>query len=183
MVVGIAVTLAGVAWVILEKENAGSEPVVRGRTKVYGILLGLGGAVGQGVGLAISKYGITRAAADPNFPLNPLSATLMRMLVAAVFLWIMIALAGKAPGVFRSFRDRKAMGQTLGGASMGPFMGVWLSMVAITYTYTGVAATLMSLMPVIVIPVIWILYRQRTSWRGLAGAAVAVAGVAILFMA
>jgi drug/metabolite transporter (DMT)-like permease len=34
-----------------------------------------------------------------------------------------------------------------------------------------------------VIPLLWLVYRQRTSPRGILGAAVAVAGVAILFLA
>jgi len=40
----------------------------------------------------------------------------------------------------------------------------------------------MSLMPVLIIPVVWIMYKQRTSWRGMLGAAMAVVGVAILFL-
>jgi drug/metabolite transporter (DMT)-like permease len=40
----------------------------------------------------------------------------------------------------------------------------------------------MSLMPVIIIPVIWIIYRERTNWRGILGAAVAVLGVAMLLL-
>jgi len=59
---------------------------------------------------------------------------------------------------------------------------VTLSMVAVTYTNAGIAQTLMSLMPVLIIPVVWILYKQRTSWRGILGAAMAVVGVAILFL-
>ena len=61
-------------------------------------------------------------------------------------------------------------------------MGVTLSMVAVTYTNAGVAQTLMSLMPVLIISVVWILYKQRTSLRGMLGAAIAVIGVAILFL-
>jgi drug/metabolite transporter (DMT)-like permease len=57
-----------------------------------------------------------------------------------------------------------------------------LSMVAVAYTETGIAQTLMSLMPVIIIPLVWIFYREKTSIRGLIGAAMAVIGVAILFL-
>jgi drug/metabolite transporter (DMT)-like permease len=56
-----------------------------------------------------------------------------------------------------------------------------LSMVALTYTQAGIAQTLMSLMPVFIIPVIWIVYKEKTSWRGILGALVAIIGVAILF--
>jgi drug/metabolite transporter (DMT)-like permease len=37
-------------------------------------------------------------------------------------------------------------------------------------------------MPVIIIPVVWIVYRERTNWRGIVGALVAVLGVTILFL-
>jgi len=37
-------------------------------------------------------------------------------------------------------------------------------------------------MPVLIIPVVWIQYKQRTSLRGILGAVVAVIGVAILFL-
>jgi drug/metabolite transporter (DMT)-like permease len=74
------------------------------------------------------------------------------------------------------------MTNSLVGAFIGPFMGITLSMVAVTYTDAGVAQTLMSLMPVLIIPTVWILYRQRTSWRGIVGALVAVIGVAIIFL-
>jgi drug/metabolite transporter (DMT)-like permease len=49
-------------------------------------------------------------------------------------------------------------------------------------TQPGIAQTLMSLMPIFIIPVIWIIYREKTSWRGIAGALVAIIGVAILFL-
>jgi len=57
-----------------------------------------------------------------------------------------------------------------------------LSMVALANAETGIAQTLMSLMPVIIIPVVWIVYRERTNWRGIVGALVAVVGVTILFL-
>jgi drug/metabolite transporter (DMT)-like permease len=40
----------------------------------------------------------------------------------------------------------------------------------------------MSLMPVLIIPIVWVLYKQRTSPRGILGAVIAVVGVAILFL-
>ena len=55
-------------------------------------------------------------------------------------------------------------------------------MVAVTYTKIGVAQTLMSLMPVMIIPILWIGDKQKTSLRGIAGACIAIVGVAILFL-
>jgi drug/metabolite transporter (DMT)-like permease len=179
---GIALTLAGVFVVILDENVHESEVTVSPRHTAYGVLAGLGGAIGQGVGLVVSKYGMIRAGGEGAPPLDPLPATLVRMIVAAGFVWITIALAGKLRRVLAAARDTRAIGRTFAGAMSGPFLGVWLSMVAVTYTAAGVAATLMALMPVMVIPVLWVVYRQKTSLRGMVGAAVAVVGVAVLFL-
>jgi drug/metabolite transporter (DMT)-like permease len=181
-VIGIGLTLFGVTWVILEREEAANEKPLPKKDKIFGVLLGVGGSIGQGVGLVISKYGMIDAANNQDYPLDPLSATLIRMVAAAIFIWVLIIIIGKLPKIIEAFRDKKAMKATLGGAFSGPFLGVWLSMVAVTYALAGVAATLMSIMPVMVIPVVWILYKQKTTLRGFIGAVVAIVGVAILFL-
>lgn len=181
-IIGIAVTLTGVCVVILEREEESGEVSVPKQKKTLGVLLGLGGSLGQGIGLVISKYGMMTVADHPTAPLSPLSATLIRMLAATFSIWLFAVTTGRLSKVIQSWTDRKAITRTMGGATTGPFLGVWLSMVAVTYTVAGVAATLMSLMPVMIIPVVWIIYKQRTSWRGMVGAGIAVIGVAILFL-
>jgi drug/metabolite transporter (DMT)-like permease len=181
-IAGIAVTLTGVTMVVIEREDQADENSIPRKQKMYGVLSGLGGSLGQGLGLVISKYGMMVAGGEGVGPLNPLSATLVRMVVAAVFVWLVVAFTGRLPLVLRARRDSGAVLRTLAGAVSGPFAGVWLSMVAITYAQAGVAATLMALMPVMVIPVVRLIYGERTSARGIIGACTAVAGVAILFL-
>ena len=178
-IVGIALTLAGVVVVILEEEKRTGEVPVSTKLKSYGILFALIGAVGQGIGLVFSKKGIDLV---PNATLNPLSATLMRLILGALSVWVVLLLAGRLPELHNALKDREGIGHTVAGALIGPFLGITLSMVAVTYTETGVAQTLMSLMPVLIIPTVWIRYKQRTSSRGILGAAIAVFGVAILFL-
>ena len=179
---GIIITLSGVTWVILEREGLTNEIPLTMNKKILGVLFGICGAAGQGVGLVISKYGIVIAAENSNAPLHPISAALIRMIAAAIFIWIALIIVGKFKIVKDSLKDRKAITATFGGAFFGPFLGVSLSMVAVTYAIAGVAQTLMSLMPVMIIPVIWILYRQKTTWRGFLGAVCAIIGVAILLL-
>jgi len=176
---GIAITLAGVIVVILEAEELSGEQPVTKKLRSYGIFFALTGAIGQGVGLVLSKKGIYL---DPGVMLNPLSATLIRMILGASFVWTVAVVVGKLPELRRAMRSKEGMSNTAAGAFIGPFMGVTLSMVAVTYASAGVAQTLMSLMPVLIIPIVWILYKQRTSLRGILGAVIAVIGVAILFL-
>jgi len=178
-IIGMAITLAGVAAVILEGEEQSGELPVSKRTKGYGVLFGLVAAAGQGSGLVFAKKGISLY---PEMTLNPLSATLMRMVSAAMVLWIVLLIAGKWPELRAASKNREGIRDTATAAVLGPFLGVTLSMVAVTYTQTGVAQTLLSLMPVMIIPVVWVLYGQRTSWRGILGALIAVVGVGILFL-
>ena len=176
---GIAVTLSGVVVVIMEREERSGEEPVPAKLRSYGVLLALIGAIGQGVGLVFAKKGIYF---DPASTLDPLSATLIRMILGAMFVWIAAVVAGKLPELRAATRNKQAISHTAAGAFIGPFMGVTFSMVAVTYTDAGVAQTLMSLMPVFIIPVVWVLHKQRTSLRGILAAALAVLGVSILFL-
>ena len=177
---GIIVTLIGVVIVILESEEKSGEARMETRQRAYGVFFGLVAAAGQGIGLALSKKGIELNASTT---LNPISATLMRLLLGCVFLWILAAVAKKLPAVVGAAHDLDGMRNTAIASFLGPYLGITLSMVAVTFTETGIAQTLLSLMPVMIIPIVWVLYRQRTSWRGILGAIVAVVGVAIIFIA
>ena len=177
--VGIALTLTGVIIVVFEAEPRSGEMVVSRKLKTCGLLFALIGAVGQGIGLVLSKKGIDLV---PNNTLNPLSATFMRLLLGAASIWLMLLIAGRGRRLRDALRSKEGISNTAVGAFLGPFLGITFSMVAVTYTQTGVAQTLMSLMPVLIIPTVWIRYRQRTSWRGIMGAAIAVIGVAVLFL-
>jgi drug/metabolite transporter (DMT)-like permease len=178
-VVGIGVTLAGVIMVILESEERSGETRISLRQRTTGVIFGLVAAAGQGVGLALSKKGIE---VNPMAILNPLSATLMRLLFGALFIWIIVLLSGRVRTIFSAARDVSAVKNTVVASFLGPYLGITLSMVAVTFTETGIAQTLLSLMPVMIIPVIWILYKQHTSWRGILGAVIAIVGVAIIFL-
>ena len=176
---GIAITLIGIVVVILEEDERPEEKSAAESRKALGVSFGVISAMGQGFGAALSKKGMYF---DVSVAMNPVSAALIRMILAAVFVWTCALLAGKLPALHRAANDREGMRYTAAGALIGPFLGMTLSMVALADTQTGIAQTLMSLMPVFIIPVVWIIYRERTSWRGILGALVAVVGVAILFI-
>ena len=178
-VLGIGVTLFGVTLVVLEKQD-GAEPALTPRKNALGIVAGLVGSVGQGVGLVVSKYGMMDAATGD--PLDPLSATLMRMVTASAFFFIAMLVMRKTREMKSALGDREGMKATVAGTVLGPYLGVWIFMLAVSNAKAGVVATLGSLMPVFIIPVVYVLYRQKTSWRGVLGAVIAITGVAILML-
>ena len=178
-IIGMIITIIGVIIVLIEKEDKNYEEKIFKKQKIWGIILALIGAIGQGTGAVFAKKGIY---VDANIIVNPLSATLIRMIIAAIFIWICVIIGGKIPDLKKAIKNKQGIKSTIAGAFLGPFIGVTLSMVAVSFTEIGVAQTLMSLMPVIIIPIIFLLYKQKTSIVGIFGAIIAIVGVAILFL-
>jgi drug/metabolite transporter (DMT)-like permease len=173
---GVGVTLLGIVIAVLAENNE-NQHFSSKRSIVWGLSLGLFGAIGQGFGAVLSKIGML---SDRSTILNPLAATLMRMLIGAVFVWT-IAIASRRLGALQgALHDREGMKNTMLGAFVALFLGVTLSLIALANTPAGIAQTLMSLMPVFVIPVAWVAYRQRTGFFGIFGAVISVIGVAII---
>jgi drug/metabolite transporter (DMT)-like permease len=178
-IAGIALTVSGVAWVVTEAPAAGA----RARHEHYrrGLVLGLVGAAGQASNLIAARVGIA-ALPGGGAALPAFSASTIRILVAAAWLWGLSAARGDVPRVVGAWRDRRALGAIAGGAVVGPFLGISLSMVAIQHARIGVASTLMALPPVFLIPIEFILFRHRVSARGVVGTVLAFAGVAVILL-
>ncbi|MCA9969979.1 MAG: EamA family transporter, partial [Anaerolineales bacterium] len=139
-----------------------------------GLLFGMLGALGQVANLVTARYGLVGG-------FSSLSATIMRILIALVVLWGFAAVRGRIGHTVRQWGHRRAFAALLGGAVAGPFLGIRLSLIAIQQARLGIASTLMALPPVILIPIEYLVYRRRVSRRGMAGTAVAMLGVALLF--
>jgi len=82
----------------------------------------------------------------------------------------------------KKLKDRKAALTMYGGAFFGPFLGVWLSLVAVQYAYIGIASTLMALPPIILIPLSRRVFKEKISLSAILGSIVAVVGVALIFL-
>ncbi len=181
---GIAITIGGVGWVITErkannqiKTNQNQNHPDSGSLR-QGILLGLGAGLGQALGLVLAKQGMLHAGGT----VEAMPASFIRMIVAAISIWLISAARGKLSGVVTSLKDVKALKLCLGGTFFGPFLGVWMSLLALEYIRTGVAATLNATTPIMIIPIVIAYYKEQVSWRAIIGAIVAVGGVTILFL-
>ena len=174
---GMALTVGGVAYVVLERKPkaaggpAGTDDAKSRRT---GVLLALGAALGQATGLILSKHGMAGY--------DPFAATEIRVIAGlAGFTAIFFAVRWWRR-VAEALSNRPAMARTALGAVFGPFLGVSMSLVAVAHTAAGVAATIMAIVPVLIIaPSVWI-KKEKVSARAILGAVVAVAGVGLMFL-
>ncbi len=176
-VIGILITLAGIAWVIAEKngQTDHSHPVKR-RDFWLGVLCGLGAATGQALGLITAKMG-----AGGGFP--ALSGTLIRMIGAGALIWLFAIFTGQAGATVRlALERRQVLWLVILGALVGPTLGVTFSLVAIQNTEIGIASTLMALPPVILLPISYFFFKERFGWQAVAGTLLAMVGVSILFL-
>jgi len=165
----MAVTLAGIAWVVWGDGESGAHP-----HRVRGVLLGLGGALGQSVGLLFSLYGLSGG-------YSPISANLIRVSAGLLALLGYLAIRRRLGPSLDGLRDRPAAGLIALGAATGPVLGVIFSLVAIARAPMGVAATLMSLAPVFLLPVAHWGFKEKVGVHAILGTALALAGAAALF--
>jgi drug/metabolite transporter (DMT)-like permease len=112
--------------------------------------------------------------------ISPLSGTLIRMLVATLCLWIFTLAARRWKDGLAVVKDRKALVFTTAGAVTGPFLGVWLSLVAVQHAKVGVASALMALVPILILPLVRIVFHERVSPRALLGTLATIGGVILL---
>jgi drug/metabolite transporter (DMT)-like permease len=126
------------------------------------------------VGLILSKHGMGGY--------DPFAATQIRALAGLAGFAAIFFAVGWWPRVASALSNRPAMARVGLGAVFGPFLGVSLSLVAVAHTEAGAAATIMAIVPVLIIaPSAW-LRKERVTPRAIAGAVVAVAGVAMMFL-
>jgi drug/metabolite transporter (DMT)-like permease len=87
--------------------------------------------------------------------------------------------AGQAAGLVLS---KKAMRSMTIGSFTGPFLGVSFSLLAVQHTDTGIAATLMALTPVMIIPAAIWMKKEKIRALDVIGSVVSVGGVALFFL-
>jgi len=185
---GMAMTVGGVAWVVMERRRPGLAGTTHHR--VRGITLAFVATVCQAGGLLLSKQGMGHGWLPKEDHLAPQTATLLRMVFAGLGMVPILGLHAarewrrRTNGLLPKYRGSRRTGLMFAalGAVFGPFLGVWMSLVASDRASLGVAQTLCSLPPVFILPfAVWI-YKERIGARAVGGAILAVAGSAMLFL-
>ena len=179
-ITAILITVAGIAWVVSERQpekdpTEGGAAPADAQKQALGVLLGLTGATGQALGLVVAKRGL-----EGDFP--ALSATVIRMVVAAAVLWLAAVVRGQVGPTWQALKDSRARLWLIGGTLVGPFLGVWLSLIAVQTAPVGIASTLMALSPIILIPFDHWVFGEKITPRSIMGTVVALAGAATIFI-
>ena len=191
--IGMIVTITGIAIVVLKREEF--PKIAEGRRKFrfnyprWGILLGLGGAFGQALGLVLSKYGMRDSIAVAAGRIHgvaqsysPFASAQIRVIAGIMGFVILFTILGKWRATYQAISNHRAVFQLSLGAFFGPFLGVSFSLLAVQLTNTGIAATIMAIVPVLIIPPSILLFKEKVTLKEVTGAILAVGGVALFFL-
>jgi drug/metabolite transporter (DMT)-like permease len=165
------ISVSGIAIVILVRGS--NEKKVKFSHPVKGLLFAFIGALGQAFGLIFSKFGMGSY--------NAFAATQIRIIAALIGFALVITFSKYWGKLFEGLKDYKALGQITIGSIFGPFLGVSLSLLAVQYTATGVASTIMSISRILIIPVSIMVFKEKVSFKEILGAFITIVGVALLF--
>lgn len=162
------------------------KPNIKLHLPLNGLLLGIGGALGQGLGIVLSKQGMNYYAISAKgtevASYIPFAATQIRIITGTIGFALIILLSGRLKNFKEGIKDGKAVGTTFLGSIFGPFIGVSLSLMAIQHTNTAIASTIMATTPIIILIPYFFLYHKKITPVEVLGAVLSVVGVSLFFM-
>jgi drug/metabolite transporter (DMT)-like permease len=169
---GMMLTISGIVLAVNAHKN--NETKRFSKQTVQGIFFAIGGALGQSGGLILSKIGMK--------DYSPFAATQIRIITAIIGFSLIMIVMGRLKQAGQSLRNREGMKGIVIGSFFGPFIGVSLSLFAIQHTNAGIASTIMSIVPVLIIFPSVFMFKQRITLVEIIGAILSVAGVALFFV-
>ena len=185
-VAGMAITLSGIAISVFNRGGQHKENI-RIKLPLKGLLMGIGGGVGQGVGLVFSKLGMEYYARnavsqeEEVVRMIPFAASQIRIITGIIGFLLILGLSRRLGMLLPAVKDGRAMKAIFWGTVFGPFLGVSFSLMAVQYTESGIASTLMALTPVIILLPATFCLKQKVTGAEVIGAIVSVGGVSLFF--
>ncbi|SFS38509.1 DMT family transporter [Lutibacter maritimus] len=174
------ITIFGIMMVITEKKKLDDEKAGIKNKKIQfsfspkGMLFAFFGSIGQALGLVLSKYGMQ--------DYNVFAATQIRIITGCIGFIILISLIKRWPKVKQAVSDKISMKFIVIGSIFGPFLGVYVSLLAVKYTTVGIASTIMAIIPVLIIPPAILLYKEKVTLKEVIGAFIALGGIVLFFI-
>lgn len=174
-VTGIGLTLCGVLLAILfGKRKAQLHEWERVKGPLWlGVLLGLLAALSQAVGSLIARPVMASG-------IDPITASMLRVGVAALCLTALTMLPIKAVQPNGPLTKSIFLQTALTGIIALAF-GMTLLLFALSGGKIGIVSTLSATTPVIILPLLWLRTRELPAPGAWAGAALVVAGMALMF--
>ena len=83
--------------------------------------------------------------------------------------------------LFSAIKNKSVISKMSIAGFLGPALGVWFSLLALQHTSAGVAATLTSTMPIMILPFSIFYYKEKIGIVEILGTVMSIVGIGILF--
>lgn len=166
-VIAIFISISGIIIAISNRQ-------MKLNISMKGFLLAFGGALGQAVGLILSKKGMG--------DYDPVAATQIRAIFGFFSFVVFITILGRWKKVIVGITDFTAMKSVTVGTVFGPFIGVSLSLFAVQHTQAGIASMLMGLVPIFIIIPSAVMFNEKITTRQVVGAVISILGASLFFI-
>lgn len=171
-ITGIFLTIAGVALVVLQRNKEHGK--IGFSKPIKGIIIGLIGTLCNSFGFVISKIGMKGY--------DPAGSSQIRVITALSGYFIMILIMRHFGKVKTSIKDKTSLKFIFFGSVFGPFLAILLSLIALQNTQVGIASSIMSTGPVLIIIPAVIFLKEKVNLKEVAGALVTVCGIIVFFV-
>ncbi len=179
-IIGMIISIGGMIWFIEGSNTKEIEAhIVHEYGKVSkGVLFGVLSALFQGFHMALAKKALT----NESISISPLHATWIRVLGAAVAYFVFTFATGKLKEkVITPIREEKS---TILKATLASIFGLVFSIVLVMWSLSlckvAVVQTIISLAPILMLPVAYILYKEKITFKTFIAGVVSIFGVYIL---
>ncbi len=177
---GIAITIAGIVWVISEEQTGDNRLKVNYK---QGIKFAVISALAQAIGAVITRYSMISA----DVTVSALQVSIIRLLAGIAYLIIFIKVTRRTSFLWlrknqseQSVPRRKLLRMIALVGLLGTYSAIWLQSLSIQFAPVAIAQTLLSTSPLFILPII-ALQGEKLSFRAVGGVIVSLAGIILLF--
>ena len=174
---GILAATAGVAFVMMEGGVRASADLafLSPARKTRGLLAACAAALALSASFFFLKMGLRTG-------ISPIWGGFLRIAMGGAMIWFAALLRRQLYSTLRAVWTKWPVMKLLLLACCISTVGNVLAPVAMHYTETGIAATLIGLQPIVIIPITALIDRTIPSLRAIVGTIIAFAGTAMIFL-
>ncbi|MBO4513202.1 MAG: DMT family transporter [Victivallales bacterium] len=167
--VGIFFLVAAISCVVFPLQISDDEKV---KTTVLGVVFGLLSLVATSVSMVIAKPALKE--------MSVLFATCIRMLAGSVSLLLWGLMSGRIGTWCRPFRQGEYGLKFVGTVAIVTIGGFWLSLYAVKAVQLAVASALMSLEPVLILPLLMVIEKRWLTRRECCSGLLTLVGIVLI---
>jgi len=141
--------------------------------KYIGLIAGVGLALCQAIGIILMKPALELT--------DPIIVSYIRVLIAAILMFFSLGFL-KNNNLIERMRDIKKTFYSIFLGFMGMGVGMTMLIIALKNGDPGVISTLSSTMPIMIIPILWIVTKNYAGHLAVIGAALTCFGAGVIFL-